>query len=134
MLDWNAFIESDDPQAFEMGNIWGKGDTFRLATEEIARLVEKRGFDAIAAIEAKGIIFGSALSTSLGKPLVLFRKQGRLRSGKKRYGASFLNWRGEDDGFEIEEDELRGSRSFLVVDDLIYRANSIVSSVNFMGD
>ena len=35
-------------------------------------------FDKLAAVESRGFVFASALSYNLSKPLILFRKKGKL--------------------------------------------------------
>ena len=53
-------------------------DGFRLAIDELDRLLEGTEFDLIAGAESRGFIFGSTLAYKLAKPVVLIRKKCKL--------------------------------------------------------
>jgi adenine phosphoribosyltransferase len=125
LKDWKTLVECSDPHVFEMGNIWSKNNNLELIIDEMALRIKKYTFDKIAAVETKGIIYGSALSAKIGKPLIVFRKKGKIRNQKDRYSVDFVNWENEQDGFEIEKEELNGKKSIIIVDDLVFRLNSI---------
>jgi len=86
--------------------------------EAIARIQDRwtGKIDAIAALDARGFIFGGMLALAMGLPLVMLRKKGKL-PGKTRqvaydleYGSAIL---------EIETDALPHDCRVLVVDDLL---------------
>tara|TARA_B100000161_G_scaffold261393_1_gene229637 strand:- start:236 stop:751 length:516 start_codon:yes stop_codon:yes gene_type:complete len=72
--------------------------------------------DAIVAIDARGFIFGSAISLKIKKPLVLARKPGKLpgelitKSYSLEYGENSLS---------IQKSSIKNFKSFSIVDDLL---------------
>jgi adenine phosphoribosyltransferase len=72
--------------------------------------------DAIAALDARGFLFGGALAYDLGLPLVMLRKKGKL-PGKTvevtydlEYGQAII---------EVEVDSFAKNTRVLVIDDLL---------------
>jgi len=55
-------------------------NAFAQAIDEIVKKSKKFNIDKIAAIEARGFIFASAVSYILKKPLILLRKKNKLPS------------------------------------------------------
>ena len=72
--------------------------------------------DMIAALDARGFIFGAALALNLGLPLVIVRKKGKLPG--KTIGVSYGLEYGKD-SIEICADTLPSMGHVLVVDDLL---------------
>lgn len=72
--------------------------------------------DLVAAMEARGFIFGSALAIALGAGFVPVRKTGKLpfRTKSVEYRLEYRN-----DVLHIHEDAVRPGQRVLVVDDLI---------------
>ena len=72
--------------------------------------------DAIVSIDARGFIFGAALSFELTKPIILARKPGKLpgalitKSYELEYGSNTLS---------IQKDSIQKFKSFAIVDDLL---------------
>jgi adenine phosphoribosyltransferase len=91
-------------------------DKFHAALEAMADRIRTISFDAIAAIEARGFIFGAALARQLNKSLVLIRKPGKLPAATFReiyeleYGT---------DSVEMHRDALTPGSRVLIVDDLL---------------
>lgn len=96
--------------------------------------------DAIVSIDARGFIFGSALSLELSKPIILARKPGKLpgelitKSYNLEYGSNSLS---------IQKDSIKNFKSFAIVDDLLatggtvscvseilYEANKLVTGLS----
>ena len=78
--------------------------------------------DAIISIDARGFIFGSAISLQASKPMVVARKPGKLpgdiikQSYNLEYGESSLS---------IQKSVLRKYDSFAVVDDLLATGGTV---------
>ena len=72
--------------------------------------------DAIVAIDARGFIFGSAISLKLNKPMVLARKPGKLPGEliTKNYSLEY----GEN-SLSIQKSSIKNFKSFSIVDDLL---------------
>ena len=78
--------------------------------------------DALIAIDARGFIFGSAISMQLSKPLVVARKPGKLpgrllsKSYNLEYGSNSLS---------IQEDAVRRFQKFVIIDDLLATGGTV---------
>jgi adenine phosphoribosyltransferase len=89
---------------------------FRHAVAEMAAPFMNRQIDAVAAIEARGFIFGSAVASMLGCGFVPIRKKGKLPFKTKsisydlEYGVDTL---------EVHCDALKPGSKVLLVDDLL---------------
>ena len=72
--------------------------------------------EAIIAIDARGFIFGTAISLFTSKPMVVARKKGKLpgelvsKSYELEYGKDYLT---------VQKDSLNKFGSFAIVDDLL---------------
>lgn len=93
----------------------------RMSNKEIFKVSQ-----AIIAIDARGFLFGSAISFYLSKPLVLARKPGKLpgqlttNSYELEYGRNSLS---------IQDASIDELDNFVVVDDLLATGGT-VQSVN----
>ena len=89
--------------------------------------------DSIIAIDARGFIFGSAISMHLSKPLILARKPGKLPGEilEKSYQLEYGN-----NSLAIQKKAIEGFDNFIIVDDLLATGGTvscvadILSSVN----
>ena len=94
----------------------GHGEGFAVAVRQLADLAEAAGADAVAGIEARGFIFGSAVAVALGKGFVPIRKPGKLPvptlsiDNALEYGS---------DSLEIDPGAVAGGQRVVIVDDLI---------------
>ena len=89
---------------------------FKSLIEKMASTERMQNSDAILAIEARGFIFGSAISLHSGKPMVVARKPNKLpgkllvKKYKLEYGYSALS---------IQKKSIENFRKFIVVDDVL---------------
>jgi len=78
----------------------------------------------ILAIDARGFLFGSAISLQLSKPLILARKPGKLpgkiitHKYELEYGSNSLS---------IQDDSIRDFDNFVIVDDLLATGGTVNS-------
>ena len=78
--------------------------------------------DAIISIDARGFIFGTAISIYLSKPMIVARKPGKLpgklinRNYDLEYGSNSL---------AIQVDAIKPYKSFAIVDDLLATGGTI---------
>ena len=76
----------------------------------------------ILAIDARGFLFGSAISLQLSKPLILARKPGKLpgkiitHKYELEYGSNSLS---------IQDDSIRDFDNFVIVDDLLATGGTV---------
>ena len=90
---------------------------FKMSDSEIIKNSE-----AIISIDARGFIFGSAISLKSSKPMIVARKPGKLpgeivkQSYSLEYGTNSLS---------IQKDALRKFNSFAIVDDLLATGGTV---------
>ena len=94
-------------------------DNKKLFTEvvnEISKYCKKNKFTKVAGIEARGFIFGSAISYKLGLPFVPIRKKGKLpgKIVKQKYKLEY----GIDE-IQVHKHSINSKDKVLIVDDLI---------------
>jgi len=89
---------------------------FTSCIDEIVKRSKKYKFDKIAAIEARGFVFASAVSYILKKPFILLRKKNKLPGEK--HSVNFQLEYGEAT-MEIHKDSIDKNNNVLLIDDLI---------------
>jgi adenine phosphoribosyltransferase len=105
----------------------------REAVEQMSKPWEGRGIELVAAMEARGFIFGPAIAVRLGCGFVPIRKSGKL-PWKTRSAEYTLEYR--SDVLHIHQDAIRPGQKVLVVDDLIATggtAKAVVELVEVLG-
>ncbi len=78
--------------------------------------------EAIISIEARGFIFGSAISLQANKPMIVARKPGKLPGEifKENYDLEYGS-----DSLSIEKGALEKFSSFAIVDDLLATGGTV---------
>jgi adenine phosphoribosyltransferase len=89
---------------------------FAQSVELLEELVDEYSFDAVAAIESRGFIFGSVLAYKMGLNFVPIRKPGKLPAETvfEEYALEYGT-----DRVEIHADALEKDQKVLLVDDLL---------------
>lgn len=95
---------------------------FKYCIEKIAAIYKEKGITKVAAIEARGFIFGAPVAMLLGVPLVLVRKKNKLPG--ETISMKYLLEYGED-VIEIHKSDINLMDNLLVVDDLIATGGTI---------
>ncbi len=91
-------------------------EAFSECIDQIIERSKKFKFNKLAAIEARGFVFASAVSYVLKKPFILLRKQNKLPAEKHsidfelEYGTATM---------EVHKDSINENDSVLLIDDLI---------------
>jgi len=104
-------------------------NAFTQAIDEIVKKSKKFNVDKIAAIEARGFIFASAVSYILKKPLILLRKKNKLPSEthsvdfELEYGTATM---------EIHKDSIQENDSVLLIDDLIATGGTAEAAIKLI--
>ena len=89
---------------------------FKYSIDQIIERSKKFKIDKIAAIEARGFVFASAVSYILKKPFILLRKKNKLPADthsvnfQLEYGRATM---------EIHKDSINKDDSVLLIDDLV---------------
>ena len=91
-------------------------NAFKECIDQLTKIVKNLEFDKIAAIEARGFIFASAVSYNLSKPLILMRKKNKLPAEthsvefELEYGKATI---------EMHKDAVNKSEQIIIIDDLL---------------
>ena len=99
-----------------------------VADSFIQRYVEA-DFSHVAAMDARGFLIGSVIAYELNKPLILFRKQGKLpadvlsESYQTEYGEALL---------EVHSDSLCEGDRVLIFDDLIATGGTLLAAARLI--
>ena len=89
---------------------------FRILIEKMASSERIKNSDAILAIDARGFIFGTAISLFSSKPMIVARKPNKLpgellqKKYKLEYGRNVL---------EIQKKSINKFKKFNIVDDIL---------------
>jgi adenine phosphoribosyltransferase len=99
-----------------------------LVDSFIQRYVEAE-FSHIGALDARGFLLGPILAYELNKPLILFRKKGKLPSDllEETYQTEY-----GDAVIEVQADSLCEGDSILLVDDLIATGGTLLAAANLV--
>ena len=102
---------------------------FKEVIDEISKYVKKNKFTKIAAVEARGFIFGSAVSYKTEIPFVPIRKKGKLPGKvlKQKYKLEY----GTDE-IQIHRNSINEKDKVLVIDDLIATGGTAFASANLI--
>lgn len=97
----------------------------RLVVDSFAQRYVEAELSHVGAMDARGFLIGSAVAYALNKPLVLFRKQGKLpadvlaESYRTEYGEAFL---------EVHSDSLCEGDKVVLFDDLIATGGTLLAA------
>ena len=100
-------------------------------TDYCAKRYADKKIDLVAAIEARGFIFGGALAYKLGCGFVPIRKPNKLPAAKLRreyeleYGT---------DALEIHSDAVKKGERVLIIDDLLATGGTCLAAANLVSD
>ena len=106
----------------DVTSILQDAEGFKLAIDEMLKLLDGVDCDVIAGAESRGFIFGAPLAYALGKPFVLVRKKGKLpcetieKTYDLEYGTATI---------EMHKDAIKPGQKVVVVDDLIATGGTI---------
>lgn len=98
----------------------------RMVVDSFIQRYVEADFSHIGAMEARGFLLGSVIAYELNKPLVLFRKQGKLPTETIaeeydiEYGKAVL---------EVQREAFNPGANILLVDDLIATGGTLLAAV-----
>ena len=102
---------------------------FKESIEIMKEKVDKYSFNKIAAIDARGFIFGAALALSMGIGLTIIRKSGKV-PGKKIQ----INYELEYGHDTLEVNPNLSKNEFLLVDDLLATGGTAEAACNLISN
>ena len=113
----------------DVTTVLNDADGFRLAVDEMTRLLDGVEFDVLVGIESRGFIFGAPIAYNLKKPFVPIRKKGKLpyktveESYALEYGTATI---------EVHEDAIKKGSRVVIIDDLIATGGSAKAAANLV--
>lgn len=123
--DWphKGIMFRDITTLFESPEAW------HTVVDTLSARYQGQAFDRIGALDARGFLLGSTLAYTLNKPLILFRKQGKLPSTtisveyELEYGKAVL---------EMHNGSVKPGEKVLLVDDLIATGGTLLAAVQLI--
>jgi len=114
---------------YDITGILGSPEAFRHVNQSLAKLYAGKGLAGIAVVESRGFVFGAPLAHSLGVPLILVRKKGKL-PGKTLQKAYALEY-GEA-VIEVQPHDVPVGGKILVVDDLLATGGTLKAAAELL--
>lgn len=104
-------------------------EALKQAVEEMSRPWQGRGVELVAAMEARGFMFGAAMAIRLGAGFVPVRKAGKLpwRTNQVEYTLEYRS-----DILHIHQDAVSPGQAVLVVDDVIATGGTAAAVVQLV--
>jgi len=115
---------------YDVSTLFRDATAFRSVVHTMADWLDGRQIDAIAGIEARGLVLASALAHELGRGIVLVRKRGKLpaKTAGERYQLEY----GESE-IEIHEDAVEAGQHVWIVDDLLATGGTAAAAGRLLG-
>lgn len=104
---------------------------FQAAVDQMARAVGELQADAIVAIESRGFLLGAALVTTLGLPLQIVRKPGKLpwKTAEVSYALEYGT-----DRLQIHQDAIRPGLRYAIVDDVLATGGTAAATAQLVSE
>ncbi len=114
---------------YDLSSILIQPRAYRHCIDSMANLYANGGFNAVAAVEARGFLFAAPFAIESKLPLVLIRKKGKLPG--KTIGKKFALEYGEDE-IQLHVDDIEDGWRVLLVDDLIATGGTIKAAAELL--
>ena len=113
----------------DITSITDNAKLFHKVVKSISRYAKKNKFTKIAAVEARGFIFGTAIAYECSIPLVPIRKKGKLPGDvlRQKYSLEYGN-----DEIQIHKGSITSKDKVLIVDDLIATGGTALASAKLI--
>ncbi len=114
----------------DISPLLGNPEVFKKMIEEMSEKALKQNVDMIAAIDARGFIFGTAVAYNINKGIVMVRKKGKL-PGKTQ--SVQYNYEYADSTLEIQQDgdSIEG-KNVVVIDDVLATGESFKATCKLL--
>lgn len=101
----------------------------RMVIDGLVQRYVESDFTHVGAIESRGFLLGSTIAYELSKPLVLFRKQGKLPADvlSEPYDTDY-----EQSSLEVHADSLREGDKVLLIDDIIASGGTFIAATRLI--
>ena len=101
---------------YDITSVLMNPEALKYCVDSMVKLIEEKDVNAVAAVESRGFLFAAPVAYTLGLPIVLLRKKGKLPG--ETYRISFALEYGEDT-LEVHKSDIYSGMKVAVVDDLI---------------
>lgn len=100
-------------------------EAFKLALEVLTHGFKNAGIDYVAAVEARGFIFGSAVAEKIGAGFIPIRKKGKLpyKCDSVTYDLEYGT-----DTVEVHADSFKKGAKVLMIDDLLATGGTMAAA------
>lgn len=104
-------------------------DGFRLAVDELTKLLDGIEYDVIAGVESRGFLIGAPVAYNQKKGLVLIRKKGKLpretveETYDLEYGTATI---------EVHKDDILPGQKVVIIDDLIATGGTVAAAAHLV--
>ncbi|MCQ2092995.1 MAG: adenine phosphoribosyltransferase [Fibrobacter sp.] len=111
----------------DITGILQSAEGFKLAIDELQKIVEEAKPDVIVALESRGFLFGTPIAYNLNIPVVLCRKKGKLpcatveKTYDLEYGSATV---------EIHKDAIQPGQRVLIIDDLLATGGTAKAAID----
>jgi len=99
-----------------------EGKAFKASVDALVKKYKGKKIDKVAAVEARGFVFGAAVAYRLGVGFVPVRKKGKLPF--KTHSVTYSLEYGTDT-LEIHQDAINKGERVLVIDDLLATGGTV---------
>lgn len=114
---------------YDITSILTNPEAFSHCLETMVELYREKGIDAVAAVEARGFIFGAPLAEKMGIPLILVRKKGKLPG--ETLTKSFELEYGQDE-IQIHKADVPAGGNILLIDDLVATGGTLKAAAELL--
>ena len=106
-------------------------DVFKQLIKEMSSSQIIKNSEAIISIDARGFLFGAAISLQASKPMIVARKPGKLPGEilQKNYNLEY-----GDNSLSIQKNALKKYHSFAIVDDLLATGGTVNCVANILSN
>ena len=110
---------------YDITPILHKPKVFAAAVDALCSGFIEDNIDCVAAVEARGFIFGISVAQKLGVGFIPIRKKGKLPGQTESVS---YNLEYGTDTLEVQRDAIEGDRKVLIIDDLLATGGTVASA------
>ncbi len=114
---------------YDITSILMNPEAFRYCIDTICSRADTTDLSAVAAVEARGFIFGAPIAEKLGLPLVLVRKKGKLpgQTAEKEFTLEYGT-----DVIQVHTGDIKKGGRVLLIDDLVATGGTLKAAAELI--